>query len=236
MNFPLKPRLRRVRRRLAEMLGSDRYSRPALNDLERKLERFVGSAPGFFVEAGANDGFSQSNTYYFERLRGWHGLLIEPIPELCAECRRERRRSTVVQAALVGPDFPEPEIEMSFAGLMSVCAQAFDDDETRRRHVALGLSQPGVGRGYVIRVPARTLSSIIDAEAGGREIDLLSLDVEGAELTALAGLELPRHAPRWICVEARDTTAVTNLLSRYYEPAVVLSDNGTHQDLLFRRR
>jgi FkbM family methyltransferase len=232
----LKTRLKRLRRRVAETIGIERYSRPALHDLDRKLARVVGDAPGFFIEAGANDGFTQSNTYYLERIRGWQGILIEPIPELCARCRRERPRSVVVQAALVAPDFPQGEIEMSYAGLMSVSAGAFGDATARQRHVEIGLQQHDVGAGYTVRVPARTLSSIIEAEARGREVDLLSLDVEGAELSALAGLELPRHAPRWICVEARDIQAVTTVLGSWYQPPEVLSDNGTHRDLLFRRR
>ena len=52
-------------------------------------------------------------------------------------------------------------------------------------------------------VPARTLSSVLD-EANAPEIDLLSLDVEGFEPQVLAGLDLDRHAPRFILVEIRD--------------------------------
>lgn len=238
MNLPpaLREPLVRARRALCEALGSDRYSRAALHDLDRKLERHLGSDDGFFVEAGANDGFTQSNTYYLERWRGWTGILIEPIPELAAKCRRERRRSVVVPTALVASDFPGTEIEMRFAGLMSVSDGAFGDAALRDRHVATGLRQSGVRGTYTLRVPARTLSAVIAEHGAGREIDLLSLDVEGAELTALAGLDLTRHAPRYICVEARDSAAVAALLGPRYALAEVLSDNGSHQDLLFRRQ
>lgn len=228
--------LGRLRRRIAEAAGIDRYSRPALNDLDRKLERWLDFDGGFFVEAGANDGFAQSNTYYFEKLRHWRGLLIEPIPELCARCRRERPGAVVVNAALVGPDYPRPDIEMQFAGLMSVSAGAFGDEDSRRHHLEAGLRQPEVGATYTVRVPARTLGAILAAEAGSREVDLLSLDVEGAELTALSGLDLSRQAPRHICVEARQPAAVTAVLASHYECLDVLNDSGTHQDLLFRRK
>jgi FkbM family methyltransferase len=236
LNPSFKYTLKRARRRLAEAVGIDRYSHLALNGLDRKLARFLPHRGGFFIEAGANDGLAQSNTYYFERMRGWSGLLIEPVPELCARCRRERPRSKVVQAALVGQDYPHADVEMQYAGLMSVIEGAFGDPSVRSRHVELGLQQPGVDGTYSIRVPARTLSAIIDAEAGGRDVDLLSLDVEGAELQALAGLNLARHAPHFICVEARDPRALTALLRPRYEQAEVLSDNGEHQDILFRRR
>jgi FkbM family methyltransferase len=236
MNPPLKLRLQRARRRLAESVGIARYSRPALHELDRKLERYLPERGGFFIEAGANDGYAQSNTYYFERLRGWRGLLIEPIPELCARCRAERPRSKVVQAALVAPDFGRAEIEMQFAGLMSVSEGAFGDAAVREQHVEAGLRQPGVPATYRVRTPARPLSAIIDEVAPGQKIDLFCLDVEGAELTALAGLDLARHRPRFICVEAREPAAVKARLESCYDAVAVLSDNGTHQDLLFRCR
>ena len=238
MNLPpaFRVPLVRARRTIFEALGSARYSRLALNDLDRKIERYLDFDGGYFVEAGANDGITQSNTYYFERRRGWSGILIEPIPELANKCRRQRRRSVVVQTALVAPDFPETEIEMRYAGLMSVADGAFGDAALRQRHIEVGLQQSGVTGTYVVRVPAQTLSAVIAAHSAGHEIDLLSLDVEGAELTALAGLDIARHAPRFICVEAREPAAVAALLGLRYASAEVLADNGTYQDLLFARK
>ncbi|MDB6128744.1 MAG: FkbM family methyltransferase [Verrucomicrobia bacterium] len=232
----LRRPLARLRRHTCEALGIFRYSRPALHGLDRALERHLDFNGGFFVEAGANDGFTQSNTYYFERCRGWSGILIEPIPELYERCRRNRPGSTVVQSALVAPGYAQPEMTMQYAGLMSVSEDAFDDAELRRRHVEAGMEQAGVGRTYRVQVPARTLSAIIAEHAGGREVDLLSLDIEGAELPALAGLDLVRHAPRYICVEARNESAVAEILAPRYDRAAVLWDNGNYQDLLFRRR
>ncbi len=190
------------------------------------------------MEAGANDGFSQSNTYYFERLRGWRGILIEPVPELFARCKRLRRRSRVVQAALVAPDHEGETIEMEVAGLMSVTHDAFGDPVKRQEHVerAIQMEQCGPGGSHTISVPAMTLNEILDREAPGREIDLLSLDVEGAELVALAGLDRKRHSPRFICVEAREPGVVLAMLAPTHELAEVLVDSGRYQDLLLRRR
>ena len=35
---------------------------------------------GFFVEAGADDFTTDSNTLYFEARKNWTGLLVEPNP------------------------------------------------------------------------------------------------------------------------------------------------------------
>jgi len=232
----LTDHLRRWRRRTSEAVGITRYSWPALNRLDRQLVEILDYRDGFFVEAGANDGFAQSNTYHLEKFWGWRGLLIEPIPELCARCRCERPKSTVVQAALVAPDYQSADIEMNFAGLMSHSERAFADAEARRRHLATGLAQHGVKGTYTVKVPARTLSAILAVEAPGRTIDLLSLDVEGSEVEALAGLDLDRQAPLNILIETRSRPAITRLLGRHYDPPTVLFDGGTHEDLLFRRR
>jgi hypothetical protein len=49
-----------------------------LAGLDKKLEPYIDFDNGLFVEAGANDGQTPSNTAYFARHRGWRGLLVEP--------------------------------------------------------------------------------------------------------------------------------------------------------------
>lgn len=236
----LPPALRRSlasrRRALFETFGSGRYSRMALNGLDRKLERHMNFDRGVFVEAGANDGMQQSNTYYFEKIRGWTGLLIEPVPELAAGCRKNRR-ATVAEAALVATDEPGATVELHFAGLMSTVDGALGDAAATARHVTAGLKvQPSILGTRRVRVPARTLSALIDEARLKQPIDLLSLDVEGFETTALRGLDLDRHGPRFICVEARDQSAIAALLEPRYELREILTDLGEYRDLLYARR
>ena len=53
---------------------------------------------------GANDGYDQSNTYYLEAVKGWTGILIEPLPSLFARCVRLRKHSSCFNLACVGPE------------------------------------------------------------------------------------------------------------------------------------
>jgi FkbM family methyltransferase len=212
--------------RLFEAVGSERYSHPALFGMDRRLAELMPWEGGTFVEAGAHDGFTQSNTYYLERHRGWSGLLVEPIPELRERCERRRRGSSVVGCALVGPGFQAPTIDMQFGDLMSVAGD--------HRHAAYGLSVSGRSS-YSVSVPARTLSSVLD-DAGLTNVDLLVLDVEGHEADALAGLDLRRHSPRYILLEALDRASqepqLTRILADHYDLLQPLSE----YDLLYRRR
>ena len=61
-----------------------------LNGMDLRLAELLGREDGVFVEAGANDGVSQSNTLLLERSHGWSGLLIEPVPSFAERCRRNR--------------------------------------------------------------------------------------------------------------------------------------------------
>src|SRR5438045_2172687 len=47
---------------------------------------FDGKFDGFFIEAGAFDGYRYSATYALEAI-GWSGLLVEPIPQRAEQCR-----------------------------------------------------------------------------------------------------------------------------------------------------
>ncbi|HEX3909318.1 MAG TPA: FkbM family methyltransferase [Solirubrobacteraceae bacterium] len=218
----------RARREAAETVGQDHLSKPALHQLDVKLNAIIDRDGGFFIEAGANDGFTQSNTYWLERFRGWRGLLVEPMPELAAEARLSRPQATVVQCALVSQETGE-KVRMRFGDLMSMVDGARESGWTDFG-TALGWRDQ-----YELDVQGRTLSALLD-EIGAPEIDLLSLDVEGFEGPALRGLDLGRHAPRYILVEIhdreRDRPPVEEVLAERYVAHEWLSE----WDLLYIRR
>lgn len=229
-------RKHRLRRALLESIGSYKYSAPGLGGLDRKLADRLrprpGDAPGFFIEAGANDGFDQSNTYYLAHRYRWSGLLIEPIPELAAHCQRIRPESIVVNAALGPLSNDGSTLTLHRAGLMSTVEGALGTGERQHDHLDRAKQLlPGAQTG-AIKVPVRALSSIIDEHAPGQRIDLLSLDVEGFEPQALAGLDLSRHAPRYICVEVNDPHAIDAVLGGHYD----LLDTLSHHDRLYALR
>jgi FkbM family methyltransferase len=201
-----------------------------LDGLDRKLEPYIDFDNGIFVEAGANDGETQSNTAYFARHRGWRGLLIEPIPELAALCRVVRPESTVENCALVASDADGRSVPMTYCGLMSVVDGGWSDPAAERAHVETGRQIQSLTT-YRVEVPGRSLSSLLD-QHGLAHVDLLSLDVEGFERQALEGLDIQRHRPGFILVEARFREQIDELLLPYYEAAAQLS----HHDVLYRAR
>ena len=223
--------LGRIRRRAAELVRWDRFSRPALDNLDAKLAQYLPERPGIFVEAGAHDGYLQSNTYYLERMKGWKGVLVEPIPELYARCVKERLGSRVFNCALVSEDYSDATVDMEFGDLYSVVSGSGRvGPAAADEHIAAS----GAAR-YVVRVPARTLSSVLD-EAGVDAIDFLSLDVEGYELEVLKGLDLERHRPRYMLIEMLDAaysrSRVEAMIAHRYDLLAEL----TPRDFLFALR
>lgn len=207
-----------------------KQDRFALDDLDRKLEKYLDFDGGVFVEAGANDGIRQSNTLYFEACRGWRGILVEAVPALYEQCRRTRPRAQVVWAALAAPEQVPGTAMIRYAGLMSVLRGGMRDSEEEDAHVASGCAVQKI-ESYETTAPYATLSEVLD-RCDIRDVDLLSLDLEGFEAQALMGLDLDRHRPRHILVEARYREAVDARLLAHYEVVDVLS----HHDVLYRSK
>lgn len=225
----LKHNLKRYRRYLFEFFGSGRYSCPALRQMDRMLEKYVPYKGGFFVEAGANDGFAQSNTYYFEKIKKWKGILIEPIPQLYEKCVKQRPDSVVFNCALVPFDYDKPYVTMTYCNLMSLVKGARKCDIADLEHVKHGIQIQKNVESYEVRVPARTITSILD-EVGVKDIDIFSLDVEGYESNVLKGLDFEKYRPKFMLIEVTFREEVEACISDYYEIACELSPH----DVLYR--
>lgn len=139
-------------------------------EMDPRLHEILDLDGGFFVEAGAHDGYSQSNTYSLERIRHWRGLLVEPVPELAREARRERPASRVVQAALVPISYPHAEVVPRYGGLMTIVRGAHGSEAGDRAWVAAAHAVAQEEPEHEFKAPARTLSSLLD------EMDAPSVD------------------------------------------------------------
>jgi FkbM family methyltransferase len=220
---------RRASMRVRSWLGQP-YT--AMYGMDRRLEKYLGFRGGTFIEAGANDGIAQSNTYFLEKKFGWQGLLVEPVPKYHHMCRRARRARTVNCG--LGPFHKEgTELEMLAGGLMSLplsVDQKLLRGRSVRQHAEFGAREYGGAVAQLVRTRVRALSNLLD-ELDIREVDFFSLDVEGFELEVLKGLDFSRHAPRYLLIETEQLPEVSALLGARYRMIDVLS----HHDYLFRR-
>lgn len=149
---------------------------------------FDGQRDGFYIEAGAYDGRIGSVTYALDAL-GWHGLLIEPHPDLHRSAVINRPRARVERVALAEPG---AEGTARFTALPD--GGSFLTD---RGDAASHRSQ--LDRADRFEVPVTTLDALLGGHDG--PIDLCVFDVEGAEPSLIRGFDLERWRPRVLLIE-----------------------------------
>ena len=151
------------------------------------------------------------------------------MPRLAAKCAKRRRHSQVFCCALVGDDYAQSQATVRVSDLMSAIG---GDTDSCTRGTA-GDTVQGQ-RHEEVDVPARTLSSVLD-EATIGPIDLIVLDVERRELDVLAGLDLDRHAPRYLLIEALEPEAMRARYDEMLAPTMRFAEAISPYDLLYER-
>jgi FkbM family methyltransferase len=206
-----------------------------LHGLDRKLEAYIDYDDGFFVELGANDGIAQSNTLYFERERRWRGVLIEPILHNFLKCKQNRSaENRFYCAACVSSTYDKPYVELIYANLMTAPSGVESDIADPVKHAQSGTVYLPPGEDTVsVMAVARTLGSILAEASAPKVMDLLSLDVEGAELEVLKGIDHAAHRFRFVLVETRNQSRLANYLEKH---GYVLLDKLSQHDFLYALR
>jgi len=127
---------------------------------------------GFFVECGAADGTTYSNSIFFERVRGWTGLLIEANPDMFKRLLIKRRKAHSINVCLGMNNVTE---QVRFISNQFIGGIETGLDERMK----LIPNNP-----HTHMVQCFPFTAIIQA-LGVTRIDYFSLDVEGPELEIL---------------------------------------------------
>lgn len=177
-------------------MSSKKSSRDERERQEKELIRayFNHRRNGLVVEVGANDPLRDtSQSLHLEQELGWKSVLIEPNPDLADQARKSRKEATVFEAACVSRDD---------IGEISFFIPVNDQQVEIHSHAAIAknIDDHAYSNHRELKVKSRTLGSIID-ECDLPKIDLLSIDVEGAELEVLQGLNFKKHRPKLILLE-----------------------------------
>ncbi len=145
---------------------------------------------GFFLDFGAFDGETISNTLTLEKELGWRGICVEPNPRFYAELCRNRQCVTVNVAL-----WPQSRASLRFVDAHGLSAietyKDMDVNSARRQEATLG----------VIEVDTLNPNELLARFEAPALIDYLSLDVEGAEFEVLSGLDLNTYAIALMTIE-----------------------------------
>jgi hypothetical protein len=168
---------------------------------------FKGKRDGVFVEVGAYDGVTGSNTLFLELMRGWTGLLIEPVAAQFDKARAFR--GCRCSDALIGPLAEQAGFLQIDAGPLQMSGLTASYDADRRAWVDAQTESEC----RLEQRATRPLAEVL-AEHGLDAIDYISLDIEGAERAVLETFPFDRHAVTcWGIEAARDREAIEALMT-----------------------
>ena len=173
---------------------------PRLLDQRYFRERRKG---GFFIEAGAYDGESESTTLHYELEHGWTGLLVEPLPTNFHRLLKKNRKVWAAQTCLSTQQSPET-VDFSLSA------------SSKQTMSGISGAEQASNQTDTVKMQCLPLFSLLQA-LGNPTVDFLSLDIEGAEYQVLKNIP-------WDLVDIRTIAVETQFAGEVME--------GTRQDIV----
>jgi FkbM family methyltransferase len=157
---------------------------------DKVLNEIFDKKLGTCVEVGGFDGVTGSNTYFFENL-GWRCLIVEPMPDFCQKIRSVRS----CEVAEIAASDKAGEVEFYVAAGVETLSTIEKDDKHFAR--IKSLSDKEIKK---ITVKTARLDDIL-FERGITDIDFITIDVEGHEMSVLSGMSFGAISPRIVIIE-----------------------------------
>jgi FkbM family methyltransferase len=167
-----------------------------IKNLEQIYTDFFGyTTKGIFVEVGAYDGSSFSNTSFLGDL-GWNGVYIEPVNQFFEKCKERHKNNNIVFFNnAVGSEEKEIKIFVNGAITTSNKNQLVTYENINWANKTSFSTQV---------VKQLRLDTILKESGVKQNFDLLVVDVEGNENDVFKSFELKEWSPRMIIVELVD--------------------------------
>lgn len=146
---------------------------------------------GIYIDVGAFHPKVFSNTYLFYK-RGWSGVVIEPRPEAREEFAKVRSRDKFVGMGVAGKKDVREFMEF-YDGATSTFSKI---------QASKNIKEAGRKMKRKINVAVMSLADILASNAmEGKQIDLLSVDVEGMDFEVLRSNDWKKWRPKLIICE-----------------------------------
>ena len=188
---------------------------------------FKQKKKGFFVDVGCHQPFLNNNTYLLYK-KGWRGINIDLDFGSIDMFNFFRKEDTNIQAAI--SDSSEEKNLYFFHNKSAVNTLSIKE---------------GSKAAEVKKVITFTLNKIIEnSKYKNKEIDFLSIDVEGYEIEVLKGLDFNRYKPKLVVLEFIDheikefynqkiNNILNSQLNKFMENQNYKLVNWIHDDLVY---
>lgn len=192
---------------------------PNLEDIY--MEHIGYKEDGYYVEVGGFDGLSWSNTFGLA-VKGWSGLILEPQPDYFQTCTENYEPFEKVKVIQTCAGNITGEIKLYTGYSLATTKQ-----QMVKEYNKIDWFKGIVNEHTFVISPIDTLNNILLKNAIPNEFDVLVVDVEGAELDVIKGLDLTKWFPKMIIIELhedneyeslkRDSPEINKILSTYYK-------------------
>jgi hypothetical protein len=229
-------------------INQDRILLHLLNTSE--LNARAAAERGVFVEAGAYDGETWSNTLYLERYKGWTGLLIEPSVENYKILKSKNRNAYSVNSCLATGRVSSRATYIE-AGPFGITTNASSSGGVSSVEPVSASSSSSLKQSTIYSVTCHPLASILDeffhnfkyfrhkiSRISGVNnpltVDYLSLDVEGNERSIVETFDWHKYRFNLVNIEFNQNKELYEWLKTYlgqrgYRETLV--DDVWYQDL-----
>jgi len=151
---------------------------------------------GYFVEFGALNGVSFSNTIFLEKKIGWTGILCEPARNLHLDLMNNRDCLIDFRCVYKKSGDEVAFLESKYDGLSTIVD--FADNSNDHYPGQIGLSY---------NVPTVSLNDLLIYHNAPYYIDYMSIDTEGSEYDILENFHFSKHFIKIITCEHNYTAS-----------------------------
>jgi len=190
-----------VRKSSASQLGQDIWV----------LEQTNYKRNGFFVEFGATNGISLSNSWLLEKMFGWSGICAEPNPLFFQQL--EENRKCIVSSNCIGKETGD-KVEFVLADAYGGMTKHANSDFHFDKRNAYAVTENNV-----VTFETVSLHDFLLKYNAPKYIDYLSIDTEGSEFEILEHFPFEEWDIQYITVEHNFTDQRNKIFS-------LLKENG----------
>lgn len=149
---------------------------------------FKNKKNGIFLDIGAHDGKSLSNTLFFEKELDWSGICVEPMPEVYEKLKNTRNCKCLNVAAT---NTNKEDIFLRIKGYSEMLSGLLSEyNESHLKRIDFELQKFG-GSKEEIKVKCVNVTDML-LENEMTYIDYCSIDTEGNELKILEAIDFDK--------------------------------------------
>ncbi len=154
------------------------------------LFKYSYGQPVSYLDIGANDSKRNNNTYLFYR-QGCRGVLIEPNPLLCKKLKKTRKRDVIMNVGIGSPE--QNGSRMTYYMFNAHTLNTFSEEE--KNNILRANEYKLVDEKQIDLV---SINSLFEKY---KNINLVSVDVEGWNYEILKDIDFGKYRPFCFCVE-----------------------------------